>query len=184
MKLKLLMLVAGLQAAWMIGTTVRQEFVLARGRTILLETVPVDPRDLLRGDYVILRYKISDVPLQLFVPPLTNSPPDGQRVHVVLEKRGEFHEIVRADTDAPSVQGGQLALQGRIGTRRWWGAQTNSAHVEYGLERYYVSEGTGNPRGKLTVEVAVPVSGNGMVKQVFIDGKPYGEVMKQQVQRH
>ena len=63
MKLKLLLLVVGLQAAWMIGMVVRQETVLASGRTILLETVPVDPRDLLRGDYVLLRYKISDVPL-------------------------------------------------------------------------------------------------------------------------
>ena len=73
MKLKLLMLVLGLQTAWMLGTTARQEFVLARGRTILLETRPVDPRDLLRGDYLILRYKINDVPLKFFVPTLTTS---------------------------------------------------------------------------------------------------------------
>ena len=33
-----------------------------RGETIRLRTVPVDPRDLLRGDYVILGYEISRIP--------------------------------------------------------------------------------------------------------------------------
>ena len=54
MKLKLLCLVIGLQVAWILGTVARQEYGLARGATALLETRPVDPRDLLRGDYVIL----------------------------------------------------------------------------------------------------------------------------------
>ena len=33
---------------------------------MLLESGPVDPRDLLRGDYVILSYKISVLPATLF----------------------------------------------------------------------------------------------------------------------
>lgn len=48
----------------------------------------------------------------------------------------------------------------------------------YGLERYYVREGTGNPRGKLTVEAVVPASGQARIKQVFVDGKPYAKAMK------
>ena len=51
--------------------------------------------------------------------------------------------------------------------------QQNSIHLEYGLERYYVREGTGNPRGKLTVQAAMPSSGNAVIQQVFMDGKPY-----------
>ena len=39
--------------------------------------------------------------------------------------------------------------------------------------------GTGNPRGKLTVQAAVPASGKAIIKQVFVDGKPYAEAMKQ-----
>ena len=68
-------------------------------------------------------------------------------------------------------------LKGR--TQTWWGRNIpTNAHLEYGLERYYVREGSGNPRGKLTVQVAVPDSGNGRIKQVFVDGKPYAEAMK------
>jgi uncharacterized membrane-anchored protein len=50
--------------------------------------------------------------------------------------------------------------------------------VEYGLERYYVREGTGNPRGKITVQAAVPDSGQARIKAVFVDGKPYADAMK------
>jgi hypothetical protein len=45
---------------------------------------------------------------------------------------------------------------------------------------YYVKEGTGNPRGKLTVEVAVGAAGKGIIKQVFLDGNPYVEAMREQ----
>ncbi len=66
---------------------------------MLLETRPVDPRDLLRGDYLTLNYKISDVPLDLFTPPQTNGLPPGQTIYVALEPRGQFHEVVRASTE-------------------------------------------------------------------------------------
>jgi uncharacterized membrane-anchored protein len=55
---------------------------------------------------------------------------------------------------------------------------TNSVHVEYGIERYYVAEGTGNPHGKLTARAVVPASGRAKLQQVFLDGKPYEQAMK------
>jgi uncharacterized membrane-anchored protein len=55
---------------------------------------------------------------------------------------------------------------------------TNSIHVEYGIERFYVAEGLGNPAGKLTVQAVVPPSGRARIKEVFLDGKPYAEAMK------
>ena len=36
--------------------------ILRDGAEVTLQTRPVDPRDLLRGDYVVLRYDISEVP--------------------------------------------------------------------------------------------------------------------------
>jgi hypothetical protein len=41
-----------------------------------------------------------------------------------------------------------------------------------------VPEGTGNPSGKLTVQAAIARSGHATIKQVFLDGKPYREVMR------
>jgi len=177
-KTKLFVLVLALQSAWILGTAVRQESTLRIGQLILLETRPVDPRDLLRGDYVILGYKIGDVSAALFSPSVTEALPSGQTIYVALARHGEFHEVVRASTEPLTAADGEVILKGRIDERRWWSSQTNSVHVEYGLERYYVREGTGNPRGNLTVQAAVPESGNAIIKQVFVDGKPYAEAMK------
>ena len=169
--------ILGLQTAWILGTTFVQEHVLAQGTLILLETRPADPRDLLRGDYLTLNYKISDVPLTAFSPVRTNPVPPGTTVYVALAPRGPFHEVVRASTEPlPAIQG-QVVLKGR--SRVWWNAASQqTVHQDYGLEHYYVREGTGNPAGKLTVLVAVPASGQGRIKEVFVDGKPYAEAMQ------
>ncbi len=175
MKLKLLLLVLALQTAWILGTTIVQERVLAGGKLVLLETRPVDPRDLLRGDYVTLGYKISDVTLSPPVP--TNGLPPGTTVYVALEPRGQFHEVALASTNRMTAAAGQVVLKGHV--RSWWNsAAQHTVRLEYGLEHYDVREGTGNPRGKLTVQAAVPDSGQARIKQVFVDGKPYAEVMK------
>jgi uncharacterized membrane-anchored protein len=174
MKLKLVVLVLGLQTAWILGTTIVQERGLAAGKVVLLETQPADPRDLLRGDYITLNYKISTVPSNLFSPPLTNGLPAGTTVFVALEPRGTFYELASASTESLSPANGRVVLRGRA--QSWWDEKT--VHLEYGLERYYVREGAGNPQGKITVQVAVPNSGRGQIKAVFIDGKPFTEAMR------
>jgi uncharacterized membrane-anchored protein len=178
MKLKLLALVLALQCGWMLTTTFTQERVLRVGQLIMLETRPVDPRDLLRGDYVILNYKISDVPLSVFTPARTNALADGTSIYVALAPMGTngFYEIIRASTEPLGPVAGQVLMQGN--SRHWWGG-SGSVRVEYGLERYYVREGTGNPRGKLTVQAAVSKSGRATIKEVFVDGKPYAEAMRE-----
>ena len=180
MKLKLLALVLGLQVAWILATVTTQELNLRSAPTVLLETRPVDPRDMLRGDYVILSYKISGVPLGLFQPPLAEVPHAGQTVFVVLEPRGQFHEAVSAALQRPQPAPGQVVIRGTT-EQSWQTSRSNATvRVHYGLERYYVAEGTGNPRGKLTVHAAVPDSGAATIKEVFLDGKPYREAMREQ----
>jgi len=174
MKLKLLVLVLALQTAWILATTFTQERALASGTVITLETVPVDPRDLLRGDYITLGYKISRLPLTLFSPARTDAPAPGAKVYVAMEPRGTFYEAVMASDKPIEPAPGQVVLQGS--TLYSWGNQT--VRVEYGLEKYYVREGTGNPQGKITVRAAVPGSGNAQIKEVLVDGKPYKEAVK------
>jgi uncharacterized membrane-anchored protein len=175
MKLKLLLLVLALQTAWILGTTFVQERTLTGGKLVLLETRPVDPRDLLRGDYVTLSYKISDVTLS--PPASTNGLPSGTTVYVALEPRGQFYEVALASTNRITPAEGQVMLKGH--SQSWWnGATQHTVHLEYGLERYYVREGTGNPHGKITVQATVPESGQARIKAVLLDGKPYAEALK------
>ena len=104
--------------------------------------------------------------------------PAGQTVYVAVARRGEFYEVVRASTGPLVAADQEIILKGRHDVRRWWSPPPDSIHLEYGLERYYVREGTGNPRGKLTVQAAVPSSRNAVIQQVFVDGKPCAEAMK------
>jgi uncharacterized membrane-anchored protein len=176
MKLKLLILVLALQSAWLLGTVAVQERALARGKIILLETRRVDPRDLLRGDYLILNYKISDVPTNLFSPPVKKDLPYGTLVFIALAPgTNQFYEIAKASTNEFMPAANEILLRGKS-DERWW--STNSIHVTYGIENFYVGEGTGNPIGKLTVRAIVPASGRAKIKEVFVNGKPYTTAMK------
>ena len=56
-----LVFAVGLQVAVLGAMIVHQARPLVTGDTILLRVVPVDPRDLFRGDYVILSYDFSRV---------------------------------------------------------------------------------------------------------------------------
>ena len=193
MKLKFIILLLVLQTAWLLGMVVTQEYALAHGKAILLETRPVDPRDLLSGDYLMLRYKISDVPTNLFSPPVKRDLPYGTIIFVALAPgTNEFYTVTRASTNnlAPSSDS-EVVLSGKS-TYAWWNT-TNAIHIEYGIERYYVAEGTGNPpvlrsstaeggHGKLTARVVVPASGRANLQQVFLDGKPYEQAMKDSAQ--
>ena len=183
MKTKLLIAVIALQAAWVVSTAARQEFLLRRGTVVLLETVPVDPRDLLRGDYVILSYKISRLPSALFAEGLSTKLALGTPVFVRLEKRGPFHEAVAASLSPLEPEPEHPVLRGTVSPSPWLGVlggPVDSVQVDYGLERYYVREGTGRPSGKITVEAAVSASDSSIIREVYIDGRPYGEVMRGQ----
>ena len=178
MKLKFLILVLALQTVWLLGMVATQEYALAHGKAILLETQPVDPRDLLGGDYLMLRYKISDVPTNLFSPPVKKDLPDGTKIFVALALgTNEFYTVTRASTNALAPSSDAEVVMSGKSTYAWWNT-TNSIHVEYGIERYYVAEGTGNPHGKLTARTVVPASGRARLQQVFLDGKPYEQAMK------
>ena len=50
--------VAG-QLVFLIGFIAVKETALSTGREVVLQTVPVDPRSLLQGDYAILDYEIA-----------------------------------------------------------------------------------------------------------------------------
>ena len=125
----------------------------------------------------MLNYKISDVPTNLFSPPVKKDLPYGTKIFVALAPgTNQFYAVTRASTNslAPSSDT-EVVLSGKSASR-WWNA-TNSLHVEYGIERYYVAEGTGNLHGKLTARAVVPASGRAKLQQVFLDGKPYEQAM-------
>src|SRR5262245_51439719 len=57
-----LLAAAGFQVIFLAAMIVLRAFPLLTGDAILVRVVPVDPRDLFRGDYVTLGYEFSRVP--------------------------------------------------------------------------------------------------------------------------
>jgi uncharacterized membrane-anchored protein len=174
MKTRLLIAIVTLQILWILGTIGAQEFKHRHGTLVHLRAYPVDPRDLLRGDYLVLRYDVSQLNETIFDPPLTQALTPGTPVSVVLELREGIHQAVRASTAPLNGQDGQIILRGSAAP----GLSPGNTAVTYGLERFYVREGTGNPHGTLTAEVAVPQRGSAALKNLLLNGVPYAEAMK------
>lgn len=175
------------QVLWVATTAATKEIAFERGERVLLATKPVDPRDMLRGDYLTLRFDISDVPRDKVRGDIP-ADPLGKKVYVALVPSGKFHQVEFASFAAIPATTGRVIMRGTIDDRFAWmrNAQggnraTEPLSVLYGLERYYVPEGTGNPRGELTAEVSVSAGGEPLMREVFVDGRPYRDAMAGQV---
>lgn len=148
---------------------------LETGTPILLETVPVDPRDLLRGDYVTLRYKISSLKLDKI-----NSEKKyynyGSIVYVRLEPKEKFWEATAVSTKKNKDK--SLYLKGK--SSNCW---NKTLHVNYCIENYFVPEGEGKEieknmqgtKSTIAVEAVVDNDGNAIIKRLFVGEKPIKE---------
>jgi uncharacterized membrane-anchored protein len=169
--------VAGLQTAVLGYVIESRAAILRNGTDVLLKTAPVDPRDFLRGDYVVLNYDISSVPVQSITGEIPTEP--GERSLWVRVKQGEggFWGVVESSFQPLPAQEATSVLHTRpfysYGT-----AQTESIHVDYGIERYYVPEGAGlaleqaRQEGEVSIAVRVAADGTLQIRSLLVDGKP------------
>lgn len=149
--------IVALQVVALVAWAGYHEYLRQHAPVVLLKTRPVDPRDLLRGDYMILGYEIANVPL-----PETDVP-NGE-VWVVLERREIYREAVVVSATRPELQPGQIAVR----AQRYWG------QLRFGIENFYVPEGKGTPEfEKIEVEASVSPAGRLYIKRVLLDGREY-----------
>lgn len=144
------------------GFVISQQRTILLGEEVLLDTRPVDPRDLFRGDYVILNYEIGLVDTdQEFTP--------GERVFVTLDTQQEYAQATSISTQRPDT----LYIQGTVKSNRG-----NTVEVEYGIESYFVEEGAGLELERLSsdeldVRVAISDRGDAKIKDLLINGEVY-----------
>ena len=150
--------------------------LLNSGREITLPIVPVDPRDLFRGEYVRLGYPVSTVPVRLLdgPPPRDNAP-----FYVVLEKSpGGAWQPQKVATGAmpQETSPDRIVLKARAAYWPKAGSPEATARVRYGIESYFVPEGQGRKLEDLAREkrmaalVAVDGKGNAAIKGLIVDG--------------
>jgi len=139
------------------------EWLRQTAPTILLQCHPVDPQDLMRGDYMTLGYEIDQVDVPAVKP--------GDEVWVLLEARGRYFAVAQAATARLAPKPGQFLVRGQAQSN--WDRKM-SVRVEYGIEKYFVPEGKGTPRFKtIEVEAAVSAAHRLYIKRVLLDGKAY-----------
>jgi len=174
----LLALVALAQAAVLIVMVYEREMLLAKGREIALDVVPVDPRSLFRGDYVILSYDISRVPAAM----LPQGVATGDRVRVAIVQRdGKWTVAAVAPASAPppavDAGSGGVVLRGIVASMSGETWPNGTVVMRYGIESFFVPEGSGRAieqqvgARKVVAHVAVRGDGTAAIKGLSIDGE-------------
>lgn len=176
----LFLLAAAIQVAAVAWMVVDRAAILRSDTEVLLETLPIDPRNLLRGDYVVLRYDISSVPAGTLKDRRADR---GAPVFVTLAPAPDgFHRALSVHSSQPVPGPGQVVLRGRVASGDRCGADRRSfceqLRIDYGLESFFVPEGDGQAleqaRGerRIAVVASVTASGRAAIKRLTVDGRP------------
>lgn len=167
-------LVALIQTVALASMVYGRVVLLRDGREIVAEVIPVDPRDLFRGDYVILGYAFGRG--QIPVPEGTSQ---GDKIYVTLKETApEQWEVVGASAvyETPA-DASQVVLKGVVDYVYRSPNEPARASVRYGIESYFVPEGTGRELEKKVLEkkisavLAVGSSGDVAIKALVVDGE-------------
>ena len=139
-----------------------RQVALTQGREVILQTAPVDPRSLLQGDYAILDYEIARLPDRI---DWMSDEPEGSVIYVTLQECGEVWCVDRYSSWEPEPP--DVFIRGHITDRR---------RLDFGIGTFFVPEGTGHivERARdVKVVVSLSASGNAVIKQVLVDGRPF-----------
>lgn len=169
------LLVALLQIGFLAALVEGRASILRDGRAVLLKVEPVDPRDLLRGDYVRLGYGINTLDRALLAGP--GEPlARGTAIMVRLApgEDGLWQAVGARTADMPAAvpDAGTVEIAGRVEGDR---GGSEALRVTYGIERFYLPEGQGRAIERdLSVRpfrmlVAVADDGKAQIK-AFFDG--------------
>ncbi|WP_037067916.1 GDYXXLXY domain-containing protein [Allorhizobium undicola] len=152
--------------------------ILRNGAEIVLQTTAVDPRDLLRGDYVVLNYDISSIPEEKLV---GERPREARRlsamVRLVPGADGGWTVEEASFSPLPPRAGSVLLKSEPLDISPQDLAPGRQLRLRYGIERYYLPEGEGTAveQGRdalrLSVSVRVSASGEAQIRQLTLDGR-------------
>jgi Uncharacterized membrane-anchored protein len=168
------------------GFITYKEYTLRTGTKVMLKTLPVDPRDLFRGDYVTLNYEISTLDMEKLQADDSYFYND-EPVYLTLELKNGYG-IPKEIYAAPPED--ELYIKGKVSDiiYNWETDESGNTieeaaikelRVDYGIESYFVPEGRGmeietaQRTGKTEVDAKVVIDkyGNAVVKNLLIDGK-------------
>lgn len=130
--------------SWIIAS---RAAILRNGKEVLLNLEPVDPRDLLRGDYIVLGYDISRIPVKM----IANIAPDKQSsddtsIVVRLKKGADGYWTPTAawfGTAPTPAAADEADISGHVAAGWDLRGEGMTIAPDYGIERFYLPEGEG-----------------------------------------
>ncbi len=170
-------LVAGLQTLILGYVIQSRASILANGTEVLLKTAPVDPRDFLRGDYVVLNYDISSVPVSTIIGGIPAQAGE-QTLWVRLKRQQDGFWGIVESSFGPLPAAADTVVLRSLPFYSYGPDSGDTIRVEYGIERYYVPEGEGKPleearnAGDVSIAASVSSSGAAQIRSLVVDGKP------------
>jgi len=155
---RLLIIVVLVQMAILAVMVLNSYAVIFWGEKLLLKVEPVDPRSLFQGDYVRLGYSFSNLDLSKIEHDLDPQKITFQeKLYLVLEKKEQTWEVVRATTDKSKVKGltyiqsrilyasaGELTDQQEKEIKESGSEPPlNTLHLKLPIDQFFVPEGKG-----------------------------------------
>ncbi|MDP5272831.1 GDYXXLXY domain-containing protein [Chengkuizengella axinellae] len=132
-----LSIVVLLQVCFILSIALSNYSVEWFGKELRLKTVPVDPRNLFYGDYVVLNYEINNIPKTLWEG--NDDPDEGDKLIVGLEEQEGYFTVVSIGYNKPKDEDSDYIYVDAEVTKN----RGNSIFVKYGIEKYYIPEGSG-----------------------------------------
>lgn len=166
---KWFILIVALQIAVLLAMIGMKWSTLTFGERILLKTLPVDPWDVFRGDYIVLNYEIATLDLdQVAHDDIIFKPNDS--VFVVLKPGEKYWAAEGVYLHRP--EDGSRFIKARVS---YYDEYSGTLHLDYGIGSYYVPQHQGreieNQRVPLEVEVSIDRWGNSAVSRLFLEGQ-------------
>lgn len=154
-----------LQFVYLCGWTLYEASRLlpGAGESVLVRTEPVDPRDLLRGQYMRLRYPFNRTDGSF-------NAESNETVWVVLRpetRNGQtFYEPVQYSRSRPTeTQPQDVVIRGTA---------EGGGRLDFGIGRYFVPEGTETPSAsEITVRLRVGSDHRPRIETVYKNGQPW-----------
>lgn len=157
-ELKRLFIALGVLLGIALGFILYLSWPLLTGKTIVLATQPVDPFDILRGQYITIRYEVSTVPF-------VQGAEVGDTVYVSVQE--DSSRVWRFQSVSLTKPSAGTFLKGEV--ERISGGEMS---VNYGIEQFFFERDAQFQTRDLTVEAKVSSSGQARISDLLVNGTP------------
>ena len=167
----LLLILAGLQAVFFLSWSVIEYSKLSnpKAQDILVKTIPIDPRDFISGNYFILRYKFNNI-WDFKKKPGNLYKKQGNTIYAILEKEDKYYVLNYISYTKPQkIKQNQAVIKGAV---------VKYKRLEYGIEKYFINEGTKEPNtreDKIEVLLTIGTDSSPRIKKLYVNDKEFNQ---------